>query len=47
MVLKLPSTIGPLLMGLLASLLLIGLEFAFPRLAVFGELTYNAKLDPA
>ncbi len=36
--LKLPSTIGLLIMGLLASLLLVGLEFAFPQQVLFGEL---------
>lgn len=36
--LKLPSTIGLLIMGLLASLLLVGLEAAFPGIALFHQL---------
>lgn len=37
--LKLPNTIGLLVMGLLASLVLIGLEFAFPQVPLFHQLT--------
>ena len=36
---RLPGTIGLLVMGLLASLVLVGLEFAFPRVALFHQLT--------
>jgi len=37
--LRLPANIGLLVMGLAASLLLVGLEFLFPDTAIHGELT--------
>jgi Na+:H+ antiporter len=37
--LQLPNTIGLLVMGLLASLVLVGLEFAFPDVVLFHQLT--------
>jgi CPA1 family monovalent cation:H+ antiporter len=37
--LRLPNTIGLLVMGLLASLLLLGLELVFPQITLFHQLT--------
>lgn len=34
-VLKLPQTLGLLVMALLASLMLVGIELAFPRMALY------------
>ncbi len=36
-IIRLPNTIGLLVMGLLASLVLVGLEFAVPEVALFHE----------
>ena len=38
-VFKLPNTIGLMIMGLLASLVLVGLEFTFPQVPLFHQLT--------
>ncbi len=37
-IIRLPNTIGLLVMGLLASLVLVGLEFVFPAIPLFHEL---------
>ncbi len=42
-VFKLPNTIGLLVMGLLASLVLVGFEFAFPQVSIFHQLTDNVR----
>ncbi len=40
---RLPGTIGLLVMALLASLVLVGLEVAFPNVALFHELTETVR----
>ncbi len=42
-IIRLPSTIGLLVMGLLASLVLVGLEFVFPQVELFHQLTATVR----
>lgn len=42
-IIRLPSTIGLLVMGLLASLVLVGLEFVFPQVVLFHQLTATVR----